>query len=147
VAQFYSQGAQPSIRVPLKTAAGLAVNGLTVTGQTADFDTLAVAPKGAARVGLFVNVSAEDSASATIDIDIEQSPDKGTTYIDMPQSANSQTGADLTQITATGSSYIWFEHCGDAEFTRIRGEFDIDAGTDSDTLTFGPSYWIFADVD
>jgi hypothetical protein len=146
VSTFHSHAAAPSIRVPLKTAAGLAVNGLVVTGQTADFDTLAVAPKGAIRVGLFVNVSAEDSASGTIDIDIEQSLDKGTTWIDMPQSANSQTGADVTQITATGTSYIWWEHCGDLEFSRIRGEFDIDCGTDSDTMTFGPSYWVFSNV-
>lgn len=131
----------------MKYGTGLLVNGVVLTGETADFDTDWVAPKGATRIGVWVDISAEDSASATTDIDIEQSPDKGTTFIDMPQSANSQTGADLAQITATGTSFIWFEHCGDSEFTRIRAEFDIDCGTTTDTITMGPCFWIFQGVD
>lgn len=142
----HSGAALPSIRVPVKTAAGVAFNGLVITA-TPTTDTAWVAPKGAKRVGFFFNHAAEDSASSVIAIDLEQSPDKGTNFTEMPVSANSQTGADLTNITATGSSFLWVEHCGDAEFTRVRAEVTVTGSTASDTITLGPCYWIFSGVD
>jgi len=146
VSNGYSQAAVPSIRVPVKTAAGVAFNGLVITA-TPTTDTAWVAPKGAGRVGFFFNHAAEDSASSTIDIDIEQSPDKGTTFTEMPAGPGVQTGIDLNQITAVGSSFVWVEHCGDGEFTRLRAEVTVGGSTASDTITLGPCYWIFSKVD
>lgn len=142
----YSQAAVPSIRVPVKRSTGVILSGTEVDSATT-FDTKWVAPKGAARVGLFVNIASEDSAAGTLDIDLEQSPDKGTTFTGMPVSANSETEASLAQFTAVGSKYKWWEHCGDAEFTRIRGEFTQASLTASEGFTYGPCFWIFSDVD
>lgn len=142
----YSQAAMPSVRVPVKTTTGVALNTKVYTSASV-VDSLAVAPKGASRVGLFFNLAAEDSASSTIDIDIEQSPDKGTTWVGMPISANSETEAALAQFTAVGSKFKWWDHCGDSQYTKIRAEITIAGSTASDTITLGPCYWFFVDVD
>jgi hypothetical protein len=125
---------------------GVALNGYVNTA-TATLDTAWVAPKGASRVGLFIDISAEDSASMTMDTDVEQSPDKGTTFAGMPITANSETEATLAQFTAVGSKFKWWEHCGDQEYTRIRAELTHGGNTASDTNTFGPSFWIFSGVE
>lgn len=142
----WSQAATPSMRVPMKISTGQLVEGYVATSATT-LDTTWVPPKGAQRVGAFINLAAEDSASSTVDVDFEQSPDKGTTFTEMPDGINSETGAVLAQFTAVGSKYKWFEHCGDAQFTVIRAEITVAGSTASDTITFGPSYWIFANVD
>lgn len=142
----YSQAATPSMRVPVKVSTGVALSGSELDSAST-YDTAWVAPKGARRVGLFVNIASEDSAAGTLDIDIEQSPDKGTTVVGMPISANSETEASLAQFTAVGSKFKWWEHCGDAQFTRIRAELTQGSLTASEGFTYGPCYWIFSDVD
>jgi hypothetical protein len=117
-----------------------------VTGS-GTVNTKAVAPKGAKRVAFFLNISAEDSASATTDIDIQISPDQGTTWVDMPQSANSETKASLAQYTTAKSAIKWFEVTGDGLHTRVRANIVTAGHTATDTLTYGPAYWIFSDVD
>jgi len=125
---------------------GVLLSGTEVNSAT-ETNTDAAAPKGAARVGVFINIATEDSSDGTLDVDIEQSPDKGTTWVNMPQSADSETVADLAQFTATGSKFAWFEHCGDAEFTRVRAELDQAGLTASEGFTFGPCFWFFSNVD
>ncbi len=142
----YSQAAVPSIRVPWKDASGVAFNGRIITGS-GTVNTEAKAPKGASRIGVFFNLSAEDSASATVDIDIQYSPDKGTTWVDMPQGINSETKASLAQFTAVGSKTKWFEVCNDGEFSRVRANVVVAGHTATDTITYGPAFWFFADVD
>ena len=142
----HSQAAVPSVRVPWKDASGVAFNGRIITG-TGTINTEAKAPKGARLVGAFFNLSAEDSASSTVDIDIQFSPDKGTTWVDMPTAVNSETKASLAQFTAIGSKYKFFEANFDGEFSRIRANVVVAGSTATDTITYGPAYWFFSDVD
>ena len=123
---------------------GTILEGATATGSVT-VDTKAVAPKGANRVGFFVNISAEDSASATTDIDIQWSPDKGTTWVDMPGATNSETKASLAQFTATGTKFKWFEMIGDNN-VRVRANMVVAGHTTTDTITWGPVYWEFSHV-
>ena len=142
----YSQAAIPSMRVPVKNASSVLFNGLVITA-TPTINTLGVNPKGADRVGFFINLALEDSASSTIAVDIQFSPDKGTTWVDMPEGMNSQTKATLASITTTGSSYESWEINVEAQFTRLRANVVVGGSTASDTITLGPCYWIFSNVD
>jgi len=125
---------------------GSDLNGQEVNSATS-FDTNEINPGGARRVGLFVNIASEDSSSGTLDIDLEYSPDKGTTWVDLPQGNDTETVAELAQFTATGSKFRWFELCAEAQFSRLRGEFTQAGLTASEGFTYGPCYWILADVD
>ncbi len=132
-------------RVSVRNGTGeTELEGATATG-TVEINSKAVAPKGASRVGFFVNVSAEDSASATVAVDIEWSPDKGTTWVDLPQAENSQTKASLASITVTGSYFKWFQLIGDNN-VRLRAEISVAGHTTTDTITWGPVYWEFSQV-
>jgi hypothetical protein len=111
------------------------------------FDTSWAAPKGAARIGAFINIASEDSSAGTLDVDIEFSPNGGTTAVGFPISANSETEASLAQFAATGSKYKWWEACVDGQYSRVRAELTQAALTASEGFTYGPSFWIFADVD
>ena len=142
---IYGGAALVNQRVAVRNGTGnTLLNGATATG-TVEINSKAVAPKGAVRVGLFVNISAEDSASATVATDIEWSPDKGVTWVDMPQSANSETKAALAGFTAVGSKVKWFEMVGDVN-TRLRAEISVAGHTATDTITWGPVFWIFSQV-
>ena len=145
MANVYGGAALLNQRVSVRNGTGeTELEGATATG-TVTIDTKAVAPKGAQRVGFFVNVSAEDSASATVAIDIQWSPDKGTTWVDMPQAENSQTKASLASITATGSQFKWFQMIGDNN-ARVRANMAVAGHTTTDTITWGPVYWEFSQV-
>jgi hypothetical protein len=137
--------AQPGSRVTvhLANSSGVDQGPLANAGsQVATFDTMPVAPKGAQRVGLYVSVSAVTGSSPTFDIDLEQSFDKAASWAEMPQSADVETVAELTQITATGNVFRWFEFIGDVEFARIRGEFTL-GGSSTPGMTFDQAWWIF----
>lgn len=137
--------ALPSERVPVEKD-GDDLNGQEVDSATT-FDTDEVNPGGATRIGLFVNIASEDSSAATLDIDIEYSPDKGTTWVPLPQAEDTETEAELAQFTATGTKFRWFEVCAESQFSRIRGEFTQASLTASEGFTYGPCYWILAKVD
>ena len=114
----YNLSGLPAIRIPV-TYNGSNLEGQEVNSATT-FVTGAINIDSASRVGLYVNIASEDGTGGTLDIDLEWSPDQGTTYVGMPLSANSETEATLAQFTATGTKLKWFEVIGDGEFCRIR---------------------------
>lgn len=106
-----------------------------------DFYTDPIALRGAQKVGLFVDVDSSTGTNPTLDISLEISFDKGTTWVEMPATANSQTQAAMTQIDTTiGEYFEWYEVCGDPEFTQIRALFDF--GGTSPVYDFGNCWWI-----
>lgn len=82
-------------------------NPLNALNKTATFDTDWYSTGGCSRIGIIVSATV---TSGTADIDFELSPDGGTTVLEVfPDGANSQTQADMAQITATGVTAIWHE--------------------------------------
>ncbi len=130
---------QPGQRVAVKNANDVTLLAAAATGT--DHYTAAIAPKGANRIGLYVDVDSSTGTTPTLDITFEVSFDKGTTWVNMPNGANSQTQAAMAQIGDTiGTSFEWYEFAGDPEFTRVRAYFDYGGTTPS--YDFGACYWI-----
>jgi hypothetical protein len=131
---------RPTYRVPVK------YSGNNLEGQELDsasaFSTDAINIDGASRLGLFINIASEDVTDATVDVALWFSPDAGTTYVVLPATANSQTGAALAQFTAPGSGYEWWEVCVEGEFTRVKAIITQGVVTASEGITYGPCYWI-----
>lgn len=130
---------KPGNRVAVRDANGTLLVNKAAAGT--DFYTEAIALNGAQKLGLFVDVDSSTGTSPTLDISFEISFDKGTTWVEMPQSANSQTQAAMAQIgTTVGESFEWYEVIGDPEYTRVRALFDF--GGTSPVYDFGNCWWI-----
>jgi hypothetical protein len=135
---------RPSYRTPV-TYNSIDLEGQELNSASA-FSTGAINVDGAARVGLFINIASEDVTDATMDAALWFSPDKGTTWVVLPDAANSATGAALAQFTAPGSKYEWWEVCVDGEFTRIKAILTQGTVTASEGITYGPCYWVVSQV-
>lgn len=117
----------------------VALADIGTTGTT--FNTAAVAPKGANRIGVWIDVDSSTGTSPTLDVALQISLDKGTTWANLPGTFNTSTQGALAQIgTTTGVWFEFFEFAGDPEFTRIRAKHTI-AGT-SPVYDYGACYWV-----
>ena len=136
-----SFGERPGERIPVQYQ-GQNLQGQKLLNSSSVFNTNPIVLHGAARIGLFINISAEDGSSGTLDIDLEFSPDKGTTYVDLPQGINTETLAVMAQFTEIGSKYKWWEIVADMTFGRIRAELTQGTFTTTTGFTYGPCFWI-----
>lgn len=85
-------------------------NALSVLTKTASFDTAWYSTGGCSRIGIVVIAASVTGTSPTLDIDFEFSPDGGTTTVPVfPDGANSETQADMAQITAADQQMIFHE--------------------------------------
>jgi len=121
-------------------AAGSKLASQNLTESSSTTFSSAFDPAGSKLVGLFANVATV--AAGTLDISFQYSTDKGVTWADMPGAANSQTAASLTQITAAGIVYKWFEGVFPPN-SRVR--LKMVWGLNSD-MTFGSEVkWVSTD--
>ena len=114
------------------------------TVHTADFDTDWKGCAGAQRVCIWVNVVAASGTSPTLDIDLEATPDNGTTVCEFPQAANSQTVADLAQLTTTGNTACkWFELPPSGPDSQMKFRLECDLGGTTPSFTLKVWYSLF----
>lgn len=120
-----------------------ATNGgaLNAVSRTASFDTDWVSAAGAQYVAFWI-VADETAGSGTFDIDVECSPDGGTSVFDMPQDLNSETKAAFTQITADINAMRMFRLPPSGADTNMRLRLEFTAAS-SPTYTLTVYYSLF----
>lgn len=134
---MYKGSSLDTWRIQVKDSDGAAVETQT---KTATFNTQAVNPKGATRIGLYVDVGAKSGTTPTLDVTFQMSVDQGSEWVAMPAAANSQTQAAMTQVTTDGIAYEFYECAIPEAYGRVRAVFTI--GGTSPTFTFGDVYWV-----
>lgn len=95
----------PGFLRTLRDSSGDPIEGET---KTTTFQSESLQLKGYLFVGLFLKVSSVTGSSPEFDVDVEISPDNGTTWYNMPQDINSTTQAAMTQLTAAGQEFKMF---------------------------------------
>lgn len=130
---------QPGQRVSVRHSDDTVLRDKGSLGAT--FQSAAFAPHGAPRLGLFIDVDSATGTTPTLDVTLEISFDKGTTWVALPAAENSETGAAHAQVTTSATKvFEWYNMCGDPEFTRVRAVFTI--GGSSPGYDFNDCFWI-----
>lgn len=114
---------------------------LNATSHTASFDTEWVGVGGAERVAFWIKAD-ETAGTGTYDIDVEVSDDAGTTVFDMPNTFDSETKAQFTQLAADINVVRWWylPATGADSNMQVRLEF---IAASSPTYTFTVRYSLF----
>jgi hypothetical protein len=114
---------------------------LSAVSKTASFDTAWVSCAGAQYISWWI-VADETAGSGTFDVDVECTPDNGTTVFEMPQALDSETVAEFGQFTGDINTVMTWQlpACGPDSDFKVRLEF---TAASSPTFSFTVYYSLF----
>jgi len=109
--------------------------------KSADWYSTWISAGDADWIGIVVSCSVAGGTSPTLDITLEYTDDSGAGTVSVhsyPAAANSQTGAALAQITATGNAGVEYWRnivpTGGAGAAKVRFKFDLGGTSPAFTL-------------